>query len=161
MYQFRSFVHRRFGSLEFAYNKKNSSDSLQCIFCVVLLLCQFCCFVPRFVCFACSFFPAEIDQTNILCVLCKIILIYDQLTCDRRWHCHNHRVASKGGTSIAILPAWTVFAARSQLIIIAVREFSSIPDNKTFYLASFTALAAAVVETKYSIIINRFLLCML
>lgn len=57
----------------------------------------FCFMFQRFF----SFFSV---LTNILRVLCKIILIYDQLTCDRRKRCHNHRIERRKGTIFVYNP---------------------------------------------------------
>lgn len=69
VYQFHPFIHR-IGSHEFAEHKKNSWDTVQPAFGLVLLLCQFCCFVPCFVRFAYSFFlPSHQPNQYIMCIM--------------------------------------------------------------------------------------------
>lgn len=49
-------------------------------------------------------FYISVELKNVLriCYLCKIILIYDQLTCDRRKRCHNHRIERRKATQYIV-----------------------------------------------------------
>lgn len=83
--------------------------SLLCQWTLLFLICSSlrikrCISMYRFVLCSKVFFHFFSILTNILRVLCKIILIYDQLTCDRRKRCHNHRIERRKGTIFVYNP---------------------------------------------------------
>lgn len=87
--------------------------------------------------------------TNILRVLCKIILIYDQLTCDRRKRCHNHRIERRKGTIFVHNPCSFACSLVETLVFFSLHIL-----NATYY---YCMAKSEWKKNIVNIIINRFL----
>lgn len=136
-------------SLESAYKQESSRLAAIYLESFFRCCCCFCCccgctvFVVSFrnfiLCFACL----QISQTNILCILCKIILIYDQLTCDRRWQCVLHQKEEKRQNNPCLL-----YAACSAHYYFAVRAL--VRPFQSYFTQQFSLLLFVEENTVYN-----------
>lgn len=128
--------------------------SLLCQWTLLFLICSSlrikrCISMYRFVLCSEDFFCIFFELTNILRVLCKIILIYDQLTCDRRKRCHNHRIERRKGTIFVYNPCSFACSLVETLVFFTLNIL-----NATYY---YCMAKSEWKKNIVNIIINRFL----